>query len=136
MKNFYYFTVGNQSTIKPDGIIEDVVILVDSWEYPEDYTFLQTKSNLGGYTLIVGRPWLATTDDYIGCRSRNMHISHGNVFKELTLYPPAKPTIQQELPLWPDEEEVEQADETLQLYMIEQSLAAKSPTKDDLLSQL
>ena len=47
-----------------------------------------------------------------------------------------KPTIQQELPLWPDEEDVEQAVETLQLYMIEQSLAAKSPTKDDLLSQL
>ena len=63
-----------------------------------------------------------------------MHISHGNVVKELNLYPPAKPTIQQELPLWPDEEEVEQEDETLQLYMIEQSLAAKLPTEDDVLN--
>ena len=48
-----------------------------------------------------------------------MCISHGNAVKELTLYPPMNPTIQQELPLWPDEEDVEQEDETLQLYMIE-----------------
>ena len=53
-----------------------------------------------------------------------MRISHGNALKELTLNPPVKPTIQQELPLWPDEEDVEQEDETLQLYMIEQLLEA------------
>ena len=42
-----------------------------------------------------------------------MCISYGNVVKELTLHPPIKAMIQQELPLWPNEEEVEQADETL-----------------------
>ena len=67
--------------------------------------------------------------------SGNMCISHGNVVKDLTLYPPVKPTIQQELPLWPDEEDVEQEIETLQLYIIEHSLAAKLPTEDHVLSQ-
>ena len=64
-----------------------------------------------------------------------MHISHGNTIKELRLYPPVKPTIQQELPLWPTEEELKQIDKALQLYMIEQSLAAKQPTEDDLINQ-
>ena len=35
-----------QSSVRPKGIIEDVVILVDSWEYD--------KSNLGAYPLILG----------------------------------------------------------------------------------
>ena len=74
---------------------------------------LQTKLNLGVYPLILEQPWLATVDAYIGCRSGNMCISHGNDVKELILYPPVKPTIQQELPLCPDEEDIEQADETL-----------------------
>ena len=134
-KNSTILQSADQSPIKPDGIIEDVVILVESWEYLVDFTVLQTKSNLGGYPLILGQPWLATTYAYIVYRSGNMHISHGNVVKELTLYPPAKPMIQQEIPLWLDEEEVEQEDETLQLYLIEQSLAAKPQTKDDFLSQ-
>lgn len=64
-----------------------------------------------------------------------MRISHGNVSKELRLYPLAKPTIQQELPLCSDEEEFEQADKALQIYMIEQSLAAKKPIEDELIRQ-
>ena len=58
-----------------------------------------------------------------------MHISQGNVVKELTLYPPTKPTIQQEFLLWPGEKESDQADKTLQLYMIEKYMAVKQSTK-------
>ena len=89
------------------------MILVDSWKYLVEFISLQTKSSLGGYPLILGRPWLSITDAYIGFRSGHMCISYGNVVKELTLHPPIKAMIQQELPLWPNEEEVEQADETL-----------------------
>ena len=35
----------------------------------------------------------------------------------------------------PDEEDIEQEAETIQLYMIEQLLAEKLPTEDDVLSQ-
>ena len=34
--------------------------------------------------------------------------------------PPSKPTIEQELPLWPDEEESDEEDKSQQLFMIEQ----------------
>ena len=58
-----------------EGILEDIIVSLDSWEYPVDFLVLQPKSNLGGHPIILGRPWLATTDAFIGCRSGNMIIS-------------------------------------------------------------
>jgi hypothetical protein len=57
--------LANISTIK----LEDVVISINSWEYPADFMILQPKTFLGGYPLILGRPWLAIVDAYNGCRS-------------------------------------------------------------------
>jgi hypothetical protein len=38
----------DRSTIKPEGIIDDLSISVDSWEYPTDVVILQPKTRLGG----------------------------------------------------------------------------------------
>lgn len=46
----------DRSTVKPKGIIEDLVIALDSWEYPTDFIVLQPKVNLSSYPLISGRP--------------------------------------------------------------------------------
>ena len=54
--------MADRSTIKPDGIVDNLVVSVDSWEYPEDFVVLQPKSQLGGHPLILGRPWLAIAD--------------------------------------------------------------------------
>ena len=40
--------------------------------------------------MILGRPWLATTDAFIGCRSGSMLISHGAERKQIALYPSAQ----------------------------------------------
>eukprot|EP00253_Pinus_taeda_P007729 PITA_07729 len=69
--------LANRFTIKPEGVIEDLVISVESWNYPADFVVLQTKTKLGGHPLILGRPWLATTDAFISCRSGSMTISNG-----------------------------------------------------------
>lgn len=53
---------------------------------------LHTQSPAGGHPLILGRPWLATANAYIGCRSRNMVISNGEVKKNIILYPPIEPS--------------------------------------------
>jgi hypothetical protein len=76
------------SIVKPVGKMEDIVVSVDSWEYPTDFMALQSKANLGGYPLILG-----STDAYIKCRSRDMTISHGNSTKKLILYPLGKPSL-------------------------------------------
>ena len=47
---------------------------------------INTKSNLEGYPLILGRPWLETTHAYIGCMLRDMKISQGSFIKKLMLY--------------------------------------------------
>ena len=67
----------DRSTIKPEGVIEDLIISVESWNYSADFVVLQTKKKLGGHPLILGRPWLAIADAFISCRSGSMTISNG-----------------------------------------------------------
>jgi hypothetical protein len=82
--------LADRSNIKPEGVIEDITVSLDSWEYPIDIMILQPKSNLGGHPLIIGRPWLETVDAFISCRSRNMTITNGVEIKHISLYSPAK----------------------------------------------
>lgn len=52
--------------------------------------------------MILGQPWLPTTNAYIGCHSGDMYISNGDSRKKVTLYPPAR-SIQELLDtLWLD----------------------------------
>eukprot|EP00253_Pinus_taeda_P002111 PITA_02111 len=44
------------STMTLEGIVEDVMVCIDSWEYPVDFLVLQPKAKLTGYPLILGRP--------------------------------------------------------------------------------
>jgi len=67
--------LADRSKVIPEGILEDIIVSLDSCEYPVDFLVLQPKSNLGGHPIILGRPWLATVDAFIGCRSGNMIIS-------------------------------------------------------------
>ena len=82
--------LADRSVIKPDGVLEYISVFLDSWEYPIDFMILTPKNNLGGHPLILGRPWLATTDSFINCISGDMYISDGNSTKKFTLYPLAK----------------------------------------------
>ena len=81
----------DSSTVTPDGMIENMVVTLDSLEYPTDFMILSPKVNLSSYPVILGRLWLATIDANINCRSGNMTISNGQATKILDLYPPAQP---------------------------------------------
>lgn len=84
--------LADRSTIRLVGKLEDITILVDSWKYLVDLLVLHTQSPSDGHPLILGIPWLATRDAYIGCWFGNMVISNGEVTKELILYPLAEPS--------------------------------------------
>ena len=45
-----------RSTINMLGVLEDIIISVDSWEYPVDFLLLNIQSKLDGHPLILGRP--------------------------------------------------------------------------------
>eukprot|EP00253_Pinus_taeda_P027204 PITA_27204 len=82
--------LAGRSIIKPDGVLEEISVSLDSWEYPVDFMILTPKSNLGGHPLILGIPWLATADAFISCRSGDIYIYDGNSTKKFNLYPLAK----------------------------------------------
>eukprot|EP00253_Pinus_taeda_P036064 PITA_36064 len=94
----------DRSIIKPDGVLEDISVSLYSWEYVVDFMILTPKNNLGGHPLILGRPWLATADAFISCRSGDMYISDGNSTKKFTLYPPTRTITEIDDKEWIDDE--------------------------------
>jgi hypothetical protein len=94
--------LADRSVVIPVDTLQDIAISVDSWEYPTYFFIINPRSGLDGHPLILGRPWIETTDAYIGCPTCNMTIYRGNATKNLILYLPAKasfPTIHQQFPL-------------------------------------
>ena len=67
----------DRATIKPAGILDDIIVSVASWEYPVDFMVVASKDPSKGNPIIFGIPWLATTKDFIGCRDGEMTISNG-----------------------------------------------------------
>jgi hypothetical protein len=109
------------------------MVSLDSWEYPVDFLVLQPKSKLGGHPLILGRPWLATIDAFIGCRTGNMIISHGTERKHITFYPPAqKPSVIDQLP-WLDETKKQQEELIKPILSINQAFDFREENNEDLL---
>lgn len=84
--------LADQSVVRPEGTVHDVMVFVDSREYPVDFLIINPKNQLDGHPSILGRPWLATADAYIGFQQGSMTIIRSNV-KNLALYPPAQPSI-------------------------------------------
>ena len=71
----------DRSLVTSEGIVEDVMVSTDSWEYPVEFLVLQPKVKLTSYALILGRPRLGTVDAYIDCRVGNMTIKNGHISK-------------------------------------------------------
>eukprot|EP00253_Pinus_taeda_P021149 PITA_21149 len=74
--------LADSSKVIPEGILEDIIVSLDYWEYRVEFLVLQPKSNLGGHPIILGRPWLATADAFIGCGSE-LFLSQPDVSEEL-----------------------------------------------------
>jgi len=73
----------------PWGIIEDVLIIVDKFFFAVDFIVLDTEpvQNVGiQIPIILGRPFLVTTNALINCRTRAMEISFGNMTVELDIF--------------------------------------------------
>ena len=46
--------LADSSTITPNGMIENIVVTLDSLEYPVNFMILSPKFNLSGYPIILG----------------------------------------------------------------------------------
>ena len=83
-------------------MIENIVVTLDSLEYPVDFMILSPKVNLSSYPIILGRPWLSIADPNKSCRSWNMTISNGQATKQFDLYPPTQPLRDLSTSIWLD----------------------------------
>ena len=77
--------------VKPIGVLDYIIVSVASWEYHVNFMVIESKDPSKGNPVILGIPWLATVNAFIGCRDGEMTISNGLSTQRLILYPPAKP---------------------------------------------
>eukprot|EP00253_Pinus_taeda_P005707 PITA_05707 len=124
--------LADRSVVRPKGTLQDIIVFVYSWEYPIDCLVINPKIRLDGHPLILVRPWLVTTDAYIGCQEGNMTIGKGDAVKNLVLYSPAKPSfpivkIGKQPPVYLDEI-------IFSPHTVAEALEFKDITKDDVIN--
>ena len=128
--------LADRSKIAPEEILEEIIVSLYSWEYPVDFLVLQPKYNLGGHPLILGQPWLAIVDAFIGCRARNMIISHGTERKHIIVYPSAqRPSMTNQLS-WINETKEKQEEVIQPILIINQAFDFREENNEDLLDYL
>ena len=82
-------SLADRSIKIPKGTIEDVLIQVDRFYYPVDFVVLDTKPVAVGTShvpIILGRPFLATSNAIINCRNGVMQLTFGNMTLELNIF--------------------------------------------------
>jgi hypothetical protein len=60
--------LADKTRVIPKGILDDIMVTLASWEYPVDFLVIHSKDPSKGHPVILGRPWLATTNAFISCR--------------------------------------------------------------------
>ena len=122
------------------GTIEDVLIQVDKFYYPLDFIVLDTESIAMGANhvpIILGRPFLATSNAIINFRNGVMQLTFGNMNLELNIFHLSKKHMQ---PVEDDCEEVciidtileEQANEQQMQEVLTQELSECLEEQQDL----
>ena len=82
-------SLADRSIKIPKGTVEDVLIQVDKFYYPMDFVVLDTEPVVVGANhvpIILGRPFLATSNAIINCRNGVMQLTFGNMTLELNIF--------------------------------------------------
>ena len=82
-------SLADRSIKIPKGIMEDVLIKVDKFYYPVDFVVLDTEPATVGANyvpIILGRPFLATSNAIINCRNGVVQLTFRNMTLELNIF--------------------------------------------------
>ena len=81
-------SLADRSIKIPKGTIENVLIQVDRFYYPVDFVVLDTEVAVGAnhVPIILGRPFLATSNAIINCQNGVMQLTFGNMTLELNIF--------------------------------------------------
>jgi len=78
----------DRSVKVPRGIAEDVLVQFDKFIYPMDFIVLDTQplEACNSFPVIIGRPFLATSNVLINCRNGIMKLSFRNMTLEMNIF--------------------------------------------------
>ncbi|WJZ98664.1 hypothetical protein VitviT2T_017175 [Vitis vinifera] len=99
-------SLADRSVKIPRGIIEYVLVQVDNFYYPVDFVVLDTDPTVkeaNSVPIILGRPFLATSNAIINCRNGLMQLTFGNMTLELNIFHMSKNQITPEEEEGPEE---------------------------------
>ena len=73
---------------KPRGIVEDIIVQVDTFYYPLDFVALDIEQSTKGNNIpiILGRPFLATSNALINCRNGLKQLTFGDMTREINIF--------------------------------------------------
>ena len=86
--------LADRSVKVPKGIVEDVLIKVGDFVFPVDFIILETQPVVnpnGQIPVILGRPFLATSNALINCRNGLMKLTFGNMTIDLNVFNVGEP---------------------------------------------
>jgi len=85
---FVTLLLADRSVKLPRGIVEDVLVQVDKFIYPVDFVVLDTQpvEACNSIPIILGRPFLETSNALINCRNGLMKLSFGNMTLEMNIF--------------------------------------------------
>ena len=81
--------LADRSIKVPKGIVEDVLVQIDKFYFPVDFIVLDTEPVAQTHTqipIILGRPFLATSNALINCRNGILKLSFENMTLELNMF--------------------------------------------------
>ncbi|XP_058222954.1 uncharacterized protein LOC131332672 [Rhododendron vialii] len=81
--------LADRSIRVPKGVVEDVLVQVDQFVYPVDFVVLDTcpvPAAQSSVPIILGRPFLATSDAVIHCRDGRLNMSFGNMKMQVNMF--------------------------------------------------
>ena len=80
--------LADRSIKTPRGLLEDVLVKVDEFYFPVDFLVLDmdASNHPGQIPIILGRPFLATANACINCRTGVMDVSFGNKKMRLNIF--------------------------------------------------
>ncbi|WKA13013.1 hypothetical protein VitviT2T_030350 [Vitis vinifera] len=99
-------SLADRSVKIPRGVIEDVLVQVDNFYYPVDFVVLDmdpTIKEANSVPIILGRPFLATSNAIINCRNGLMQLTFDNMTLELKIFHMSKKQITSEEEEGPEE---------------------------------
>ena len=82
-------SLADRSIKIPKGTVENVLIQVDKFYYLVDFVVFDTEPVAVGANhvpIILGRPFLATSNAIINCRNEVMQLTFGNMTLELNIF--------------------------------------------------